>query len=299
MLNVLRIGAGRDGLTIAACYLSPEGIVLGADSTSTYGLPTGNHYYNFGQKIFEVGENSTIGMVTWGLGGLALNSYRTLIALFADDLRANPVASEAELADRWTDQFWIAYSSGPVASTIQRCKDLDVQPTRSQAEEDEYLQLKQSLVVGFCIGGYLLPSRTPFAFSILFDPLTGRPTPYALPLGSQWFWGVPNLVKRMIFGCADELRLSILQSGLWTGSAADLDSLIQQHTLSHPVVPVRDAIDFTYASILSTIKAMKFSNMAQVCGGPIEIAAITTDRPFRWVRHKSMDAAITEGEYNG
>jgi len=42
-------------------------------------------------------------------------------------------------------------------------------------------------------------------------------------------------------------------------------------------------------------KAMKFSHMAPVCGGPVEIAVITTDRKFRWVRHKKFDAAIGEG----
>ena len=35
-----------------------------------------------------------------------------------------------------------------------------------------------------------------------------------------------------------------------------------------------------------TIKTMKFSHMAPVCGGPVEIAVVTTDRKFRWVRQR-------------
>ena len=42
-------------------------------------------------------------------------------------------------------------------------------------------------------------------------------------------------------------------------------------------------------------KAMKFSDLPQICGGPIEIAVITSDRRFRWVKHKTWDAAIMEG----
>jgi hypothetical protein len=44
---------------------------------------------------------------------------------------------------------------------------------------------------------------------------------------------------------------------------------------------------------------MKFSFGAPVAGGPIEIGFISTDRPFRWVRHKSFSSAIVEeeGEY--
>jgi hypothetical protein len=63
------------------------------------------------------------------------------------------------------------------------------------------------------------------------------------------------------------------------------------------MLPIREAIDFVHACVSSTIKAMKFStSLAQICGGPIEIAVITTDRRFRWVRHKDWDVAIAEGD---
>ena len=68
-------------MTIAACYLSPEGVVFGADSTT--GL--GNRYFNYAQKIFEIGQSpSTLGLVVWGLGGLGDLSYRTLVRRFAE-----------------------------------------------------------------------------------------------------------------------------------------------------------------------------------------------------------------------
>jgi hypothetical protein len=37
---------------------------------------------------------------------------------------------------------------------------------------------------------------------------------------------------------------------------------------------------------MSTIKAMKFSNFPQTCGGPIEIAVISSDRRFRWCQRR-------------
>ena len=68
-------------MTIAACYVCPEGVVFGADSTTT----VGTRYYDHTQKIFEVGgRGSTLGIVTWGLGGLGDLSYRALISQFAD-----------------------------------------------------------------------------------------------------------------------------------------------------------------------------------------------------------------------
>ena len=62
-------------MTIAACYLSSEGVVLGADSTSTYLVPIKKNgtiewqtqHYDHAQKLFEIGEDSTAGIVIWGL----------------------------------------------------------------------------------------------------------------------------------------------------------------------------------------------------------------------------------------
>jgi hypothetical protein len=60
-------------MTIAACYLSAEGVVFGADSTTTMfvsgigpGAPGAEHHYNFAQKVLQIGENSTLAMTMWG-----------------------------------------------------------------------------------------------------------------------------------------------------------------------------------------------------------------------------------------
>jgi hypothetical protein len=130
----------------------------------------------------------------------------------------------------------------------------------------------------------------------VFQPTGLQPIPAQVPRGHS-FWGMPALIGRLIKGCGDEVRDAILGSGMWQGTPADLDSVIRPHSLAHPQsVPIREAIDFTHACLLTTIKAMKFSAQPQRCGGPIEIAVITTDRPFRWVTHKTWDSAIREGE---
>src|SRR4051812_34432676 len=104
-------------MTIAACYLSSEGVVFGADSTSTMFVqgpgpnPSGaDHHYNYAQKIFQIGQGSNLAMTMWGLGSLGETSYRTLIARFADGLAAQPASSMAEIADRWNTLFCGAYA---------------------------------------------------------------------------------------------------------------------------------------------------------------------------------------------
>jgi hypothetical protein len=301
-------------MTIAACYLSPEGVVLGADSTSSMFVPSGTgtglfHYFNHNQKLFEVGENSSLGMVTWGLGGLGALSHRALIANLDDSIRATPatpVRNVQDVATRWAGIFWSAYSAqlpviAPDWAPLQ-AKPSFVAPhlpqvpgARTKDEEERFQALSRDLVVGFCIGGYVLPQRTTTAYTVLFQPsLIAQPTPIVMPMFQcQWF-GVPNLILRLINGYDISIVQNVMNSGKWNGTEQDLRGILDKSQLAHPVLPIRDAIDFVYTSIYSTIKAMKFSTLSQVCGGPIELAVITSDRRFRWVRHKSWDSAIGE-----
>lgn len=278
-------------LTIAVCYLSPEGIVLGADSTTTFSGGEGHHFYNHAQKLFEIGENSTFALVTWGLASFNGTSYRRLIAQLADSFIATPPASIKDVADAWVAIAWPVFSALP---QFKRVQELDKNAKRTDDEDKEYNQLKAGLVVGFCIGGYCLPDRLGRAFEIVFDPLS-TPSPSEIaPLSQKW-WGVPNIISRMIHGSDVNLRTSILASGMWSGTPEQLDSILADQALLHPILPIREAVDFVHSCIRSTGKAMKFSINPQFCGGPPEVAVITSDRAFRWVRHKSWDTAIIDG----
>lgn len=297
-------------MTIAACYLSPEGVVFGADSTSSAILQSAPnehslHFFNHNQKLFEVGEGASIGVVTWGLGGLGETSHRTLVAELSDSLARTPPAGVDDIARRWSDLFWAKYTAfinaPPTNFGVLKAKTpfvpggVAAAGTRTEAEEKSFQSLSRDLVVGFCLGGYWLPDRAPKAFTVVFDPsLTAAPAPVKMPQCSiQWF-GVPNMILRLVKGYDINLPGKIMNSGKWSGTKADLDTLLKGLELSHALLPIRDAVDFVYTSIHSTIKAMKFSNLPQVCGGPIEVAVVTTDRKFRWVRHKGWTSAIEE-----
>lgn len=286
------------------CYISPEGVVIGADSTSSVTLEGGFHYYNYNQKVLEIGDGGTLGLVTWGLGGLSGVSYRTVLAKLADNLQTNPAASVEDVANRWSQLLGPLYYS-ILASDIAECRALQAKAAfdakavprpdmRDETEEQKFYGLSNGLYVGFCIAGYVLPDRVPEACSIGFDPLQTHPLVSKVAINTP-FWGAPNMIRRLVFGCDPALAQDIMHSGKWSGTQVELDAILSQYALLHPMLPIRDAIDFVHACIHSTIKAFKFSSLSQICGGPIELAVITTDRPFRWVRHKEWDAAISEG----
>jgi len=105
-------------MTIAACYLSSEGVVLGTDSTSTVfvagrGTQSGSvHQYNFAQKVFEFGpRGSIVGVALWGLGSLGRKSWRTLVAETADEAYGSKVATLEEVASIVAKSFWKEYEA--------------------------------------------------------------------------------------------------------------------------------------------------------------------------------------------
>jgi hypothetical protein len=162
-------------VTIAACYVTPEGVVLGADSTTSAMLAGGFHYFNYSQKVFEIGNpgEGTLGIVTWGLAGIDTHSFRTLLALLHDGFKGNRPKTVQEVASRWIDQIWKLYEP-----RTTRCKALNAKEAydpltvpadpaaRTKQEEDEFTQLKRGLVLGFFLGGHVPATRTPQAFSI-------------------------------------------------------------------------------------------------------------------------------------
>jgi hypothetical protein len=290
-------------MTIAACYLSAEGVVFGADSTSTMFVsgPDPNssgsfHQFDYAQKIYEIGKDSTLGITMWGLGNLGDVSYRTMIAQFADLPTTHGAKSLVEVAQSWNVFFWNIYST-QFSEILKRLHQLDNQSNKTTEEENEIQNYVNYLSGGFCLGGYLKHDRKPGAYEIRFDPTLTSPGPVEeLPVGNIRFWGCPNLMERLIIGLDFEVYKSILNSDKWNGSPEELLEAIRPNRLAHPQgLPIREAVDWVHASIYTTIKAMKFSHLDPVCGGPVEVAVITTDRLFRWVRHKRFDVAISQG----
>jgi len=292
-------------MTIAACYPCLEGIVFGADSTTTIFVPgpvpdSGlEHHYTFCQKVFEFGpKGSSVGIVTWGLGTLPHVSYRTLVAEAADKAIVTNVQTLEDVAKIFSEVFWTEYRSA-FKKLLDRAQILDAKGDRTPEEDRELEYWARNLSVGFCLGGRWRAGWRVEAYEIIFGPLLkSQPMPNRLRSGAPMYWGCQYLIERVIFGMDAMLFDRIVRSGKWGGTAQELFDLVKGGLLTPPSeLPVREAIDLVYAEIYTTIKAMKFSHLAPVCGGPIEIAVVTTDRPFRWVCHKELSQAITEGYF--
>lgn len=261
-------------MTIAAAYLVSEGVVLGADSSTTVSVQGGvGQLLSHSQKIFEIGEKSRFGICTWGAGSFGNISHRTIIALLAKKI------TEDSTVENLADEL-IAI----------------VKPIFDKTGID---------FVGYYLGGWDPSNHAPACFKVEFKKgTTVEKKP--LPLGGCEFSGTSRFFTRVFYGFDPELPISLLKElQPVVGNVADFEKLFKvAFDKAHkPLIsigltdlPIREAIDFVYSYLHVTVKAEKFKFGAPTCGGPIEIGFISTDRPFRWVRHKPFDSAIIEQE---
>lgn len=265
-------------MTIAAAYLTSEGVVFGADSTSTIRTQQGvAQLFNYAQKIFEVGENSRIGVCTWGAGSVGGVSHRTLIARLADKLDLEKVKVSAA-AENFAKIVAERYEDGKDIGTI-----------------------------GYLLGGWDADTHNPECYQILFEAKK-KPRIVPLSVGEASFFGCPEFFTRVFYGFDSRLPQKLLGE-LKKGKLLVQDPSLEQaftkafNNAAAPLraagfrdLPIREAIDCIHMYLHVTIKAFKFRYGPPICGGPIEIAFVSTDRSFRWVLHKDFNRAIYEQE---
>jgi len=100
-----------------------------------------------------------------------------------------------------------------------------------------------------------------------------------------------DTIHRITDGCDPKIKNALISEGV---NADLIDKCIKKCAV--PVheahMPLRDAIDYVHYLIYSAIKLHRYSVGMPDVGGPIEIAAITADRGFRWIVHKPLDESI-------
>lgn len=266
-------------MTIAAAYLTSEGLVLGADSTTTVvvtaedGNPSIVQVLNYAQKVFEVGQpkEGRFGICTWGASGFRGTSHRTLVARLASGITGETTVEEA------TDAF--------IKLVEAECK---VTGEKSS--------------IGYFMGGYDPNTYTPRCFRIEFEDqkVVDR---HELKIGDAMFTGAPLFFGRVFFGYDSSFKPDLIEELKKAFPTLDKEFFDKFEEVFDTVgkklcaagyrdLPIREAIDFVHAYLHITIKAFKFQFGPPICGGPIEIGFISTDRKFRWVTHKEFNAAI-------
>jgi hypothetical protein len=266
-------------MTVAACYVSNECVVFGADGAQTQFefKPDGDivrsaQWYHE-QKILEVPEFEGLALLSSGESEFGALSHRTLLGRLADALEPTRVHSVVDVAREYSSLAFRAYRShmerDPGRATIDGVPPVSV-----------------------CIGGWCRPDRVPTVARIeIGKSNVTAPEPVVLSPGLHaWEFDLP--ARRLIQGIDPRIRQRLLASGSWTGTPEALDEILQSFETKVDRVPMRDAIDLVHMVIHTSIRLERYMSAMGTCGGPIELAVITSDKPLRWVRHKPLDAAV-------
>lgn len=159
--------------------------------------------------------------------------------------------------------------------------------------------------VGYYLGGWDAGTHLPSCSRVL---LHGKQVDRAaLGIGQAYFDGAPEFFRRVFFGYDGHLpaRLLIELKRILPDQPADFDARFDEAlreaarelaAVGFRDIPIREAIDYVHTYIHITVKAFKFRFGPPICGGPIEVGFVSTDRPFRWVTHKPFGSATFEQE---
>jgi hypothetical protein len=255
-------------MTIAVCLVVPDGVVFGTDSRSTVANEDRpDRYLNHEQKIFRIASTGHIGLLTWGRGRFGETSLRTAITNVEDEVNAASGRGLLAATETFAEKLWPLY----------------------QREVGQ----SGGASIGFCLGGCSPPGRKPEAYSIEFScDISAPPEPHLIEplLPKAWGWNI--FIERSLGG--DPLLMELIrESGKWSGTEDELNELRDQCCLPlHMPLSIREAADLVHSLVYATIKLHRFTVLPPVCGGLIQLAAMTADAPFSWMQREDVFAAV-------
>lgn len=290
-------------MTIAICLKVGDGVVIGTDSASSLIGDNDRYFnvYNTAEKTFNLVKGLPIGMMTFGLGGMAGLS----IGALARELRQRLSGEDPLHADWKIDPR--AYTIEQVAHRVREFfyEELyqaefgplppapDSPPGGAGGDEDGEIEgipgekVPEFPLLGFVIAG--IPANDYYTQVWTVQVIGGfcsGPECQAdrAVSGVVQFWGQAEALYRLVYGWSPEAHQRLVSAGLSPETADQF--LVSRTDLAHPGMPIQDAIDLVKYLAEVTVGYVRFKQGAPTVAPPIDIAAITRHQGFRWVARK-------------
>ncbi|MCJ7513789.1 MAG: hypothetical protein MUO23_12570 [Anaerolineales bacterium] len=222
----------------------------------TYGVAKA---YQNARKLFPLGKEPAVGVVTFGAGSLGARTIYGLVLEFSRERHGNSVQDVAQALHAFIKGHYdAAFGQAP----------LDQRPP-----------------LGFYIAGYsdrkALAEEWEFILPRADTATKVRPDD---AYGASWR-GIDFPFTRLHFGFDPRMRLYLQQAGV---SEEILAPIFGEKIFSSPVafegMPIQDAINFAVYVLRTTIGFTSFELGPPACGGPLQVAAITHESGFQWVK---------------
>lgn len=299
-------------MTIAICLKVGDGVVLGPDSAASLIGENERYFnvYNTAEKTFNLVKGLPIGMMTFGLGGMAGLSIGALVR----DLRKRLSGEDPRFADWALDRssytieqvasrvrgFFIdelyAHEFGPLppqgverATTSPHLGPTDGDGYQDGGEDPEGTpgdRVPEFPLLGFVVAGISAEDTYPEVWTIqIVDGVCSTTREYERTVaGVVNFWGQAEALYRLVYGWSPEAQQRLIAAGL-TSETAD-QFLVSRTELAHTGMPIQDAIDLVKYLADVTVGFVRFKQGAPTVAPPIDIAAITRHQGFKWVTRK-------------
>ena len=277
-------------MSVAIIVKVNEGLVFGADSAATIQgrversgvaydgvLKT---YYN-ARKLLQIGD-FPIGVLTWGTAFIGSRTVESLVREWEYDAHWQSLAGY-EQRYKGSEQ-----ANFQVKECAERLREyLSQVYTEEFGEQPEQSPPITGVVVaGYSHGGFF-PEIWRFVLPLDVDDQIHnlRPDQNGKPdFGAHWF-GLTDAIVRLHFG-RDDRVIGVVSEKFGIPEQDVIESLRPlEYQIPFTVMPLQDAIEYASYVLNVAIGRYRFAIGPELCGGQIEIAAITPQK-FNWISHK-------------
>jgi len=256
-------------VTICVSVKARDGMVLGTDSMSQVVLRGPDDKvvvaktYSNAIKLFQLRPDLPAGVMSWGAGNIGPRTVRGLILDFSRTIGFTTIQAAA-------DDLFI-FVQAAYQAEFGGLKD-DMKPR-----------------LGMYVAGYSANSGLPEEWEFELPGSTQANQVRASDeFGSSWR-GVDVPFTRLHFGF-DPYMQELLENA---GTSQDaIGQIFRDKTFKAEVIfdamPTQDAINFGVYVLRTTIGYTSFLMGSPTCGGPLQVAAITNEHGFEWVRQPKL-----------
>jgi hypothetical protein len=265
-----------------------EGLVLAADSAATLSGrvmgPEGvigegilQTFYN-AKKLLQIGSDLPIGVLTWGQAFIGPRTIESLVREWEYDTGRQSLQS-----------FGITHPNGEY-NVADCARELRTHLINAHQDEFGNRPIEQQPSLGMVVAGYsqqgFFPEIWRFVVPHDDDIINQRPDIDKKPnFGASWF-GITEPIVRLHFG-RDEGAIQIISEKFDISKEEIIQALGPlQYQVPFAQMPLQDAIDYAEYMINVVIGRFRFVAGPELCGGQIDIAAIT-QREFNWISRKT------------
>jgi len=268
-------------MTVVVCLKVYEGMVVGADSTTTAfriddkGQAVVVNTYDNANKIINLHKDLPLGLATWGVGGIGTASIPSL----AKDLRYRFMLEPSDAIEPRD------YGVEEVAKRTRRF-------FFDEKFKAAYPSSPPSGLWGFVVFG--VSANADHAEAWMFEIRDGKATEPSCVLAQNAVgalcYGQPEAVFRLLRGVDVDGMFDFLKSKGMSDEDARGWIVEMLQRFSKPMIdsamPLQDAIDLVRFLVDLTCRCSRFWLGPQTVGGPIDIATVTKHEHFKWVQRK-------------